>query len=219
MRVRERGGPVLDEAVADGVLGEVSARGYALVKGAVPERERRGLLAEARAADGRFLSLPPKVNGVEQRADQLSVRLGNPRHPRLNQLDESLRRALAEDPLGTGADRFVPNEARYMRYTGAAAGLGAHRDGKFYALLVCVLSVAGTAPFTVCGEGVEPSSTFPVEPGDLLLLRAPGLAGIADGRPRHAVGAPLAGERVSLTLRMVRGVTRRVGAAAVPPPA
>lgn len=205
--VRDHGreGRPLDEGFDERALDDVFRHGAAFVPGALPEPMRADLLGEAEASRGRFLDLPDRVNGVAQRGEQLAVRIGDPFHPALRRLVAMLCTALAAQPHFTGVHGFMPTEARYMRYTGNAAGLGAHRDGKCYSLLVCVFSIAGSAPFTVFGDGQEPARELLVHAGDLVLLRAPGFAGLRDGRPRHAVGAPLAGERVSLTLRTVRG--------------
>ena len=171
-------------------------------------------MAEAATAGGRFLHLPQRVNGVHQHAEQLAVRPDDPRLASLGRLIASLRSSLPTQAAWTGLQDFAPNEARYMRYSGRSAGLGVHRDGKCYALLVCVFSLSGTAPFCVVGEdGADPLDVL-VHAGDLVLLRAPGFAGCRDGRPRHAVGAPLAGPRTSLTIRMVRAHPR---AAPAPP--
>ncbi|MGQ0521181.1 MAG: hypothetical protein ACT4PX_08530 [Actinomycetota bacterium] len=205
--------------LADGldphVLTDVAGAGVAVVRGALPWPVRERLVAEAEAASHGFLCLPDRINGVVQRADQLTARIGDPAHPALNDLIAILRAALADQPRPTGVRAFVPTEARYMRYTGRAAGLGFHRDGKCYALLVCVFSLAGSAPFRVCAEDGAPLEVL-VHAGDLVLLRAPGFAGDPDGRPRHAVGAPLAGDRVSLTLRMVRAHPRAAPAPSWP---
>lgn len=205
--VRERvpGHRDLQEGLDVRVLEDVARLGVAHVRGALSHDFCHRLLGEAETARGQYLNLPARVNGVQQRAEQLAVRIGDPAHPALDELILTLSAALAEEPQGTGVQRFSPTEARYMRYTGCAAGLGAHRDGKCYALLVCVFSIAGAAPFTIFGDGSEPPLSFIVDAGDLVLLRAPGFAGVADGRPRHAVGPPLSGKRVSLTLRTVRG--------------
>lgn len=189
----------------DEVLAEVARTGFALVGGALPDADRRRLLAEADAACGRFLEVPSRVNGVAQRAAQLSLRVGDPLCPVVNGLAAALQGLLASCPDAYGLHRFTATEARYMRYRGRAGGLGVHRDGKCYGLLVAVYSLTGSAPFTVLPdewEREEPAVRMLVEPGDLLLLRAPGFDGEPDGRRRHAVGAPLVGERVSLTLRM-----------------
>lgn len=209
--------PEAGRGLADGldprVLQEVAASGVAVVRGALPQALCERLVAEAAGAQHRFLHLPLRVNGVAQRAEQLTARIGDPAHAGLDGLITMLRAALARQPDGTGVRRFAPTEARYMRYSGHASGLGAHRDGKCYALLVCVFTLLGSAPFAVTGED-GPSLDVLVHAGDLVILRAPGFAGIADGRRLHAVGAPLAGDRVSLTLRMVRAHPR---AAPAPP--
>lgn len=203
MRERRRGPLHLDDGM-DRVLAEVAASGFAHVRGALDDDDRRLLLAEAAGERGRFLRVPARVNGVQQRADQLSLRVGDPRCPVVNGLARRLRDLLVSCPDSHGQHRFDATEARYMRYRGATGGLGAHRDGMCYGLVVAVYSIAGSAEFTVLPDGDEPTLRMLVEPGDLLLLRAPGFDGEPDGRRRHAVGPPLSGdERVSLTLRMV----------------
>ena len=197
--------------LATEVFDEVGRHGYAHVPDIVSAGERRRLLDEAERARSRFLALPEHVNGVQQRADQLTLRVGDPHHPAVNDLARSLREAVSGWPAASGAARFAPNEARYMRYTGSGAGLGAHRDGKCYRLLVCVFSLAGTAPFRVLADGSAAAAEVLVEPGDLVVLRAPGFAGGSDGRRRHAVGPPLDEERISLTVRMVGGTTPAPG--------
>lgn len=211
VRDRERGASGSPEGAAD-VLAEVSRNGFAVVRAALDDVDRLLLLAEAGAAHERFLRVPARVNGVVQRADQLSLRIGDPRCPTANGLAVRLRTLLTAGPDVHGIQPFRPTEARYMRYRGRAGGLGAHRDGMCYGLVVAVYSLAGSAIFTVLPDGAEPTVRLLVEPGDLLLLRAPGFDGRPDGRRRHAVGPPLCGgERVSLTLRMAgrRGGLRR----------
>lgn len=189
-----------------GVPDEVLARGFAHVRGALAADERRALLDGAATARNRFLALPDRVNGVDQSADQLTLRVGDPHHESVNRLAAAVVDAVAGWPAEAGLAAYRPSEARYMRYTGDGAGLGAHVDGKFYRLLVCVFSLVGSARFRVVADQSGPAADVVVEPGDLLLLRAPGLGGAADGRRRHAVGPPLDGDaRISLTLRMVGG--------------
>lgn len=202
--VIERGPTCLSGRLHGGVSDAVGLHGFAHVPGALAFHDRRRLLEEARRAGPRFLALPDRVNGVAQRADQLTLRIGDPGHPAVNDLAGTVVEAVAGWPAASAAPPFRPTEARYMRYTGDAAGLGAHVDGKFYRVLVCVFSLLGSAEFSVVADDRRPPMRFPVGPGDLLVLRAPGFGGATDGRPRHAVGPPLDGdERVSLTLRMV----------------
>lgn len=201
------GGHVLDRHTLErgqfgpDLLDRVARDGVARVRGALPDALRHDLLAGAQTAPEQFLSLPRRTNRVVQGADQLTVRIGDPAHPCLNALAGSLSWALGGDD-DPDMRRFSPTEGRYMRYVGPASGLGAHRDGKCYRLVVCVFSLAGRALFTVLGDAATRPCRLLVEPGDLVLLRAPGLRGTPDGRPRHAVGPARDGERVSLTVRM-----------------
>ncbi|MGH9178481.1 MAG: hypothetical protein ACRD0N_08000 [Acidimicrobiales bacterium] len=193
---------------------DLARHGVAVVPGALSQERCDELVDEAARANSSYLDLPPRVNGVHQRAEQLAVRTDDPELPALGRLISVLRATMALQPRWTGLRQFVPTQARFMRYRGNHAGLGLHRDGKCYALVVCVFSLAGTAPFRVVGEDGGPSLDVLVHAGDLVLLRAPGFAGVADGRLQHAVGAPMGEHRISLTIRMVRAHPR---AAPAPP--
>ena len=205
LRERSRTHIGLEDRI-DEVLGAVATAGFAHLRGVVPEPVRRRLLVEAGSVGGRFLSLPDRVNGVDQRAEQLSIRLGDINFPQVNELATDLVADIASGRDSFGLARFAPTEARFMRYQGRRAGLGAHRDGTCYWLLVAIYSLEGRAPFTVLPDedsDRHETERILVQPGDLVLLRAPGFGGQPDGRPHHSVGAPLQGERVSLTIRMV----------------
>lgn len=186
------------------MVSAVATTGFAYVPSAISTLERVAALKEATSVDRRFLPLPDRVNGIRQRAEQLSIRIGDPNFPGINDLAASLTAAVTSGEGGVGLERFAPTEARYMRYRGGRAGLGAHRDGTCYWMLVAVYSLSGRATFTIHPDGGERDDIrILLQPGDLMLLRAPGLGGCPDGRPLHSVGPPLDNERVSLTIRMV----------------
>ena len=119
----------------------------------------------------------------------------------------AVQAAAAAAPGGEDLEHLAFNQALCLRYRGPSAGIGPHRDGKCFVLLVAAFTLRGSAPFSVQPAGrAGGRQTVVVHPGDLCLLRAPGFGG-PDGRPRHAVGPPVGGgERISLTLRM-RGRT------------
>ncbi len=103
-----------------------------------------------------------------------------------------------------GGVAYAPNEATVMAYDGPGDGIGAHLDRRRYRVLIGIFSVSGSAVLEVVGDraGETVLARFACEPGDLVLLRAPGLGGVTDGRPLHRVFGPSVGRRVSLTLRM-----------------
>jgi hypothetical protein len=70
--------------------------------------------------------------------------------------------------------------------------------------MVIVMTVYGRAPFAICGsrDPEDILERWMSEPGDLVLMRGPGLAGARDGRPFHLVEGPRRGERLSLGIRM-----------------
>ena len=102
-----------------------------------------------------------------------------------------------------GLKSWYPNEAWVQRYRGRSGGITVHKDQKRYRLLVAVFTVKGSATFTVCrNRAGDAEMAWTAGSGSLVLLRGPGLGGIEDDRPLHAVGGPDSGERVSLSFRM-----------------
>jgi len=105
-----------------------------------------------------------------------------------------------------GTATWTPNEVGIAHYVPGSIGITPHMDGKWYRRLVVVATVYGRAPFSICGSR-DPDDVIErwiSAPGDLVLMRGPGLAGHRDGRPFHLVDGPLEGERLSLGIRMAR---------------
>jgi hypothetical protein len=106
-----------------------------------------------------------------------------------------------------GVSEWLPNEVDVQRYHALALGITPHLDLKRYRVLIAIVTVGHSAPFSLCKdrEGTV-SEQWQAEPGSLVLLRAPGLGGAEDGRPLHAVGGPPVGTRISITWRMNCGL-------------
>jgi hypothetical protein len=124
--------------------------------------------------------------------------------PLVAELRDELAGLLRRNARGiSGLATWWPNEAGVARYHPGSIGITPHLDGKWYRRLVAVVTVNGTAPFTVCrdraGEVIE---RWDAGPGSLTLMRAPGLAGYRDGRPFHTVEGPRRGTRCSVGFRM-----------------
>ncbi len=102
-----------------------------------------------------------------------------------------------------GLATYLPNEVHLQRYRPGSFGITPHLDGKRYRRLVAFFTTRGRARFTVLRERAgEVLARTSIGAGSLVLLRAPGLGGVRDGRPFHAI-APLGRrERVSVALRM-----------------
>ncbi len=185
-------------------LRAVAGAGYARVGAAVDRATVARLLRER---DARAMRDVPEVVGpVRQRARQLTVSTTHPAYPAVTALAEALRAAVtahADDLPGLAL--YAPNEATYMAYRGQGCGITPHRDGRRHALLICVFTLCGSAPFSIVADraGAHVVDRWDTTPGDLCLLRGPGFSREDDGRPLHSVGAPAGeGERVSLSLRM-----------------
>ena len=95
-------------------------------------------------------------------------------------------------------------EVGVARYRPGSIGITPHLDGRWYRRLVAVLTVHGRARFAICGsrDPADVVEAWWTAPGDLVLMRGPGLAGRRDGRPFHLVEGPRRGTRLSLGFRM-----------------
>jgi hypothetical protein len=115
-------------------------------------------------------------------------------------IDEALAppgRRMGGDLLPEG---FRINDLILQRYRAGSRGITPHRDHLRYRGLVALLIVAGDGRFCLCADRRGAGAReIPAGPGDLLLMRAPGLAGSSE-RPFHFLDR-IAVERLSFGLR------------------
>lgn len=180
-------------------LQAVAADGYAYVADVLPAPWIDRLAGEAERESMR--PVPEEVGPVRQRALQQTVAIDSAAHPVVAGLADALVAAVR---TLAGLGEFRPNEASFLRYEGPETGISPHRDHARHRLLVAVFTLRGVARFAVVADraGRQVIAEQDTGPGDLWLLRAPGLDGVEDGRPLHTVGPPRRGPRLSLALRM-----------------
>jgi hypothetical protein len=173
-----------------------------------------GVLSEARCAaivrevaERSFERLPPTIGPVRQETELLLLTGEFGEVPSVTGLREDLVAAIRDQiPDGTELGDWWPNEAYVQRYEPGALGVTAHVDSKRFVLLIAVFTLLGSSEFLMCeGRSGSVIETWETSPGTLVLLRGPGLGGLEDGRPFHAVRGPAAGQRYSLTFRMNAG--------------
>lgn len=154
----------------------------------------------AELATGPYQRLPPVIGPVRQEVEAFMIPLAQlPHYPVLAGLCAQLVAAVHQH----GVRQWVPNEVAVQRYLPGSAGISPHRDRRRYAQLIAVITVTGSAAFTVCRDRRgEPIRSWPASAGSLVLLRGTGLGGVADGRPMHAVAGPAGTPRISVGLRM-----------------
>ena len=116
--------------------------------------------------------------------------------------------AIAEEILRKHAPRIEglgdwrPDEVTVQRYASGSTGISSHRDGRRHAYLVAILTLEGSALLRQCSDRAGTTvGAWGAGAGSLVLLRGPGLGGIEDDRPLHAVDGPRGRRRTSLTLR------------------
>jgi hypothetical protein len=179
----------------------------------VPRAVSASFLVELREEldAGPFHPFGESFGPVRQQIDGYDVAIPSGDYPLLSGLCRGLRdlvRAHGRDVLGLAT--WAPNEVGIAHYVPGSIGITPHLDGKWYRRLVVVATVYGRAPFAICGSR-DPDDVverWTAGPGDLVLMRGPGLAGLRDGRPFHLVHGPREGERLSLGIRMARPATR-----------
>lgn len=183
-------------------LARTGERGAVFVPGALDEGFRRRLRREVDA--GPYESMAGDYGKVRMEIDGFDVPEPMEGFPLLRRLTEDLGDLVRRQGRWVrGLATWSPNEVGIARYRPGSLGITPHLDGKWYRRLVVVVTLYGRARFVVtrtrAGELLE---EWHPGPGDLVLMRGPGLAGARDGRPFHAVEGPRRGMRCSLGVRM-----------------
>ena len=185
-------------------LRQARARGAAFVPAALDEGFRRRLKREI--ASGPFERFPRSFNRglVRQEIDGFDIRDPMDGYPAVAELRDELAELIRYHGRGVpGLATWRPNEVGVARYRRGSLGITPHLDGRRYRRLVAVVTLFGNARFAVCrNRSGDILAEWQTGPGSLVLLRAPGLGGIRDGRPFHRVVGPPRGERCSLGFRM-----------------
>jgi hypothetical protein len=183
-------------------LRATAAQGFAHVSHAVEGSFLRSLRRELER--GPFQQFEGSFGQVRQEIEGYDVLEPMDGFPRLAELRDELAGLLRRHGRGiVGMATWWPNEAGVARYRPGSIGITPHLDGKWYRRLVVVVTVSGTAPFSVCRDrGGEVIERWNAGPGSLALMRAPGLSGHRDGRPFHTVEGPRRGTRCSIGFRM-----------------
>lgn len=154
----------------------------------------------AECSDGPFKPVPPLIGQVRQETESFEIPAEQlDGYPVLSSLCDELIRQVRQN----GLPEWMPNEVAIQRYQPGSIGITPHRDQLRYAQLVALITIAGSAPFTLCrNRAGDPIRTWQAGEGSLVLLRGPGLAGNPDGRPMHLVGGPTGTPRTSIGIRM-----------------
>jgi hypothetical protein len=201
------GAAMADEVFVPGLdLGQalqtVAREGFAFLPRALAEEFRSGLQREVQACP--FQPVPGEIGPVRQETEECVIPSPMHGYPLVARLSGELaalvrvhRRAVA------GLDAWVPTAAFVQRYRPGGLGITPHLDGRRFGLLVTVFTTQGSAEFSIHETRSGPVvARWDAAPGSLVLLRAPGLAGIDDGRPFHVVGPPRGQGRHSVSFRM-----------------
>jgi hypothetical protein len=177
-------------------------RGYAYVPDALAASFRDSLGSEIDGGPWQRFDEPDSA--VRMQIEGFDVDMPMAGFPAIAALRHDLEVVVHRDGAAIrGLRTWRPNEAGAVRYRPGAMGISAHMDGKWYRRLVAVVTVRGTAPFSVHStRDASAAATWTAEAGGITLMRAPGLAGVRDGRPFHSIPGPKSGTRVSLAIRM-----------------
>lgn len=192
--------PGLELAAA---LEATAERGWAHVPAALDPDFLHRLQEEIES--GPFDAAPRDVGQVRQELDRYVIGPADAdSRPFAMRLRTALTEHVREDGAGIeGLAPYTANEVHVQRYAPGTGGITPHRDPTRFRPLLAVVTTRGRARFSLHPERhAESVATWEVAPGDLVLLRGPGLGGVPDGRPFHAVSGPLGDEaRYSVAIR------------------
>jgi hypothetical protein len=182
---------------------ECAESGHARISDAIDQAFLRALRGELDT--GPFRRFGESFGPVRQQIDGYDVSLPSSGFPLLTDLCRELGGLVRSHGRGVrGLATWRPNEVGVAHYVPGSIGITPHMDGKWYRRLVVVATVYGRARFAICGsrDPADVRDTWTSVPGDLVLMRGPGLGGVRDGRPFHLVEGPRRGPRLSLGIRM-----------------
>ncbi len=190
-----------ESALAD-ALGQCVAVGAAAIA-VLPEESCAALSAAADRLTWRP-ARPVVGEGARQVLQDFDLTLEFPQHSPYRDIAARIGAALA-----AGADRLRPNplpagfhinDLILQRYACGSRGITPHRDHLRYRGLVALLILAGNGRFCLCEDRRGTAAReIDAGPGDLLLMRAPGLAE-SPTRPFHFLDR-ITARRLSLGLR------------------
>ena len=188
-------------------LRDTASHGFAHVDDLVDPSFLRALVRELDAGPLRRMAGTFGKAGVRMEIDGFDVEGPFAGFPRLSEMASAFRGRVRRDGDGIrGLRTWAPNEAGVARYRSGSVGVTSHMDGRWYRRLVAVFTLAGSARFEVrSSRDGELLERWDARAGTVTLMRGPGLAGVRDGRPYHAVQGPPRGTRWSLALRMRAG--------------
>jgi hypothetical protein len=137
--------------------------------------------------DAPWRPMAARVGSVEQRGWYCQ--------PPVDELPSAVQTFAAAMQRALGLDDSF-NEITWQRHEPDVIGIGPHRDQSHYRGAIVIVTLQGSARFAILGDRSIDSviEAWQTEPGDMVILRA-------DGCPWHTVDAPVAGERITLTLR------------------
>jgi hypothetical protein len=185
-------------------LQRTAIEGFSHVDGLLEERFCRALWREIESGPLRRMAGTFGAAGVRMEIDGFDVESPFEGFPLMAELADALTDRVRSDGASVrGLATWRPNQAGVGVYRPGSVGVTAHMDGKWYRRLVAVFTLVGIAKFEIRAEREGgPVEAWHARIGDVTFLRGPGLAGVRDGRPYHAVHGPKRGIRCSLAFRM-----------------
>ena len=183
-------------------LRQLKAEGWAHIPDALHAPFDRRLQHEIES--GPFAPMPDRVGQVHQEVETYELRgVALDAFPLVQELREALRDEVKRAAKGMRGVSYDPNHVMVRRFHPGSIGISSHLDGRRFQQLVAIFTTKGSAGFTILqGRRGDADADFSVKSGGLTLLRAPGFAGIEDGRRFHSIAGPKRGVRYSVSFRM-----------------
>lgn len=152
------------------------------------EEDCKPLIAEAEALP--YRPATPVIGKDDKEVTQdFALSVGFQPGDSFHLLAEDLE-ALTSEALAKASTSLLPEAPHYndlivQRYEPGSRGISPHRDHLRYTGLVALVTLCGQARFFLCPDrSGRNARELPMPPGGLILMRAPGFAGLQD-RPFH----------------------------------
>lgn len=175
----------------------VKRTGAVLLRGYVTTDLRADILKEH--AEKSKSTVDEQENNVHQQFETINYRFPDEATPTTCVFGQGLLAFISYE-----VPNWEPNDtAIQYYYPFQTVGIDPHRDYARDRLLVAVATLTGEADFHIelDESNGKKWSKRQLQPGDLVLLRAPGLTGAEEDRPYHRIDPPKNNLRVSLALR------------------
>lgn len=189
---------------AHDVLQSVAENGAEIVRRFIPVN--LNIILQSEVEHLKFKpSEEPQCKLVRQKFERIGYRTIPRSMAALEELEGNIRKYVTSAAVSfPNLADWIPNDIAIQKYD-QEGYITAHRDLKRHILVIAIANIDGSCRLeTLTSRKRATVRQFLTEPGDLILMRAPGLTDATEDRPFHRITGNLYqfGHRISVTFRL-----------------